>query len=195
MADTLKDLANKYKLMKQARKEYNVIDITNFLPTLNEMIKEDCVIDVLDDTAKQLNDKDKAMDAAYYSQNPFTTENGYYSDKGVFVIDPGEPSSGSSTWVYNKIDGDTADFYLSNMDTNGSFTIDDTTFNSFEDYVVKKCAASSNSYNRSKISVRFAGYNAPEIPHYEAMLIYNKDNIKSMTIKELKDLKAKGTNF
>ena len=194
MADTLKDLANKYKSMKQARKEYNVIDITNFLPTLNEMIKEDCVIDVLDDTAKQLNDKDKAMDAAYYSQNPFTTENGYYSDKGVFVIDPGEPSSSSSTWVYNKIDGDTADFYLSNMDTNGSFTIDDTTFNSFEDYVVKKCAASSNSYNRSKISVRFAGYNAPEIPHYEAMLIYNKDNIKSMTIKELKDLKAKGTN-
>lgn len=194
MADTLKDLSKKYKEMKKSRQESNVIDINNFLPTLNEMIKEDCVIDVLQDTAKKLNDKDKAMDAAYYTQNPYSEDNGYYESQGIFVINPGAPASNNATWEYNKFDGDTVDFYLSNINTNGKFTIDGVTYESYEDYVAKKCIASSNSYDRSKISVRFAGYNAAEIPHYESVLIYNQDSIKKMTIKELKDLKAKGEN-
>lgn len=194
MADTLKELSEKYRQMKVSRQESNIININDFLPTLNEMIKEDCVIDVLQDTAKELNDKDDAMDAAYYTENPYSENNGYYESQGIFVINPGDPGANESTWAYNKFDGDTVDFYLNNMDTGGSFTIDGVTYESYEDYVVKKCIASSNSYERSKISVRFAGYNAPEIPHYEAVLIYNQDSIKEMTIKELKDLKTKGEN-
>lgn len=198
MTDTLKELSKKYRQMKASRQETNIININDFVPTLNEMIKEDCVIDVLQDTAEKLNDKDKAMDAAYYTQNPFSEDNGYYPSQGIFVIDPGAPAANRATWAYNKFDGDTVDFYLSNMDTGGKFTIGDgkdaTTYDSYEDYVVKKCMASSNSYERSKISVRFAGYDAAEIPHYESVLIYNQDSIKKMTIKELKDLKAKGEN-
>ena len=198
MADTLKELSEKYRQMKKSRQESNTINIDDFMPTLNEMIKEDCVIDVLQDTAESLNDKDEAMDAAYYTQDPFSENNGYYPSQGIFVINPGDPASNNSTWAYNKFDGDTVDFYISNMDTGGKFTIGEgknaVTYDDYEDYVVKKCMASSNSYERSKISVRFAGYNAAEIPHYEAVLIYNQDNIKKMTIKELKDLKAKGEN-
>ena len=118
MADTLKELSEKYKKIKKNRQQYNTVDISNFLPTLNEMIKEDCVIDILEDNAKQLNSKDNSMDAAYYTKTPFATEPGYYKDQDVFVIKT-TPVSTDSTWNLNKADGDTLNFYLNNMDTNG----------------------------------------------------------------------------
>ncbi len=193
MADTLKELSEKYKKIKKNRQQYNTVDISNFLPTLNEMIKEDCVIDVLEDNAKQLNNKDNSMDAAYYTKTPFAIEPGYYKDQDVFVIKT-TPVSTDSTWGLNKADGDTLNFYLNNMDTNGGFDFHNHHYNSFEDYIVKQCVTTSNSIDRSSVSLRFAGINAPEIPHYEAALIYNKSNIQKMKISELKDLKAKGEN-
>ena len=114
--------------------------------------------------------------------------------QNVFVIKPGTPVSASYTWELNKSDGDTIDFYLNDLDTNGGFDFNGSHYNSFEDYVVKQCAASSDSSKRSTVSLRFAGINAPEIPHYESVLIYSQNNIKKMKLSELKTLKAKGAN-
>ena len=192
--ESLKELAKKYKKIKKNRQKYDTVNIDNFLPTLNEMIKEDCVLDILEDTGKELSGNDTAMDAAYYTQDPFSAETGYYKDQNVFVIKPGTPVSASYTWELNKSDGDTIDFYLNDLDTNGGFDFNGSHYNSFEDYVVKQCAASSDSSKRSTISLRFAGIDAPEIPHYESVLIYSQNNIKKMKLSELKTLKAKGAN-
>ena len=62
--ESLKELAKKYKKIKKNRQKYDTVNIDNFLPTLNEMIKEDCVLDILEDTGKELSGNDTAMDAA-----------------------------------------------------------------------------------------------------------------------------------
>ena len=59
MANTDYDkVIDKYKDMLQVRKENGDIDINDFLPDINDMIKEDCIWDVFNSFQKELSDED-----------------------------------------------------------------------------------------------------------------------------------------
>ena len=53
----------KYQQMVTSRKESYDIDINDYLPSISEMLKEDCVWDVLDSMKENLGDKDSFIES------------------------------------------------------------------------------------------------------------------------------------
>lgn len=186
---TYSELVKKYKKLKENRQKYETIDISNFLPTIDEMLKEDYYQELLEQMGSEINKDNSVLDMAYYSTNPFTTEPGYYEDQKVFVLRvTGGISIDQTERILGDIDGDTLKFDLSKLDSGGSFNYNGTNYKNYQEYVQKVC----NSSSRETLSLRFAGINAPEIIHYSPVAIYKDKKVETKTLKELKQLKSLG---
>ena len=81
------EIVKKYQQMTKSRKESYDIDINKFLPSIEDMLKEDCVWDVLESYQKDLSKKkDKVEDVAYYTEKPPITKLGYHEKEECFVL-------------------------------------------------------------------------------------------------------------
>ena len=192
----MSDLLKKYKDMANTRGDYNNVNTRHFmLPTMGEMIEEDLMNDLL----KQFIDEDvnndftnqSHLDAAYYVEQPFSTTPGYHDAEAAFVLRTKNlhEAAKDATWEYNHYDGDTTAYLINDIDDgNESFTFNDgKTYRSFKDYYKKMGGSKA-------ITIRHAGIDAPEIPHYviQAVPKHNKNFlIEEMTYKEVKDLMSK----
>ena len=192
----MSDLLKKYKQMANTRGDYNNVNTRHFmLPTMGEMIEEDLMNDLLKQFVNEdVNDdftNQSHLDAAYYIEQPFSTTPGYHDAEAAFVLRTKNlyEAAKDETWEYNHYDGDTTAYLISDIDDgNESFTFNDgKTYNSFKDYYKKMGGSKS-------LTIRHAGINAPEIPHYviQAVPKHNKNFlIEEMTYKEVKDLMNK----
>ena len=179
MANTDYDkVIDKYKDMLQVRKENGDIDINDFLPDINDMIKEDCIWDVFNSFQKELSDEDDNVeDVAYFTEAPPITTPGYYEDSQCFVlrVNGNKLAITDKEWELGNADGDTWPFYLNDLNVGGSFTINGNTYSSFKDYAI------SNNILTDKIAVRSVAIDASEILHYTTCLVPN-DNMNIVTV-------------
>lgn len=194
----LSKIAQKWEEMKKSKVNSNNIDITKFLPNIDDMIKEDCVIDVLQDIASSIKDitnsedTDNYEDVAYYTSEPFTTTPGYYEDERVMVLRASSIKNDQAEWDLNSTDGDTYSFKLSDLDIGGSFEFYGNTYKDFSDYVYKMNIIEGEDTAREYITLRSIGIDTAEIPHIDFALITNSaDEIKNLTLKEVEEMSSK----
>lgn len=187
------NVLKKYKDMANTRGDFNTINMRHFmLPTMGEMIQEDLMSDLLqqfvdDDVNNDFDNQDR-LDAAYYMEQPFSTQPGYHAAEAAFVLKAKSLAdyAKDDTWTLNHYDGDTTAYLISDIDDGGdSFTFNDgKTYSSFKDYY-KKMGGSN------KLTIRHAGINTPEIPHYDIQAVPKHSeffNIKEVTYKQLKEM-------
>ena len=180
-------LIDKYKNMADIRRDYEDIDIKDCIPTLDEMVQDDLMLELLEDIANS-KAEDDVLSAAFYVEDPPTKELGYDPKKNVFMFKVPNIAFDSAEVKLNKIDGDTFrvpidSIYTSGFGEDGSFTMSNgESYDSFKDYCKKKGLSSTN------LQIRLIGIDAPEIPHYEVQPM-KKEDIVTMT---LKDARKKG---
>ena len=176
------DIITKYSGMLQSRRENGDIDITKFLPDINEMIQEDCVWDVYNSLQNELGGESDLEKTAYYTEAPPITTPGYYEDSQCFVLRVNGAklaSSKESDWEMGFIDGDTWPFYLKDLDSGGSFTIRGKTYANYKEY------AEANNIACDKIQIRSVAMNTSEICHYTPTLADNNNtNIITVTYEQ-----------
>ena len=192
MTTTMKD---KYVEMANTRDDYNSINPDNFLtPNMNEMVDEDLMMEIYEDYINNDPDLDlkdinkQRLDAAYYTESPFTTIPGYYEEEGVFVLKANSSNVSDMSYILNQFDGDTTYFPISELDDGGeefSFIKGSQTlkYKGFKDYFKKMNGS-------SVLTVRHAGIDTAEIPHFgiQPILKTAKNNrIISVSFKELKE--------
>ena len=176
-------LADKYKGLIDVRVKYgdDYIDISKGLPSLEEMFTDDLAYEFYKDLVssdKGIEAQDKeVLDAIFYSQNP-STRLGYNTDNTFTLEFTGNFDDMANKRLLNKVDGDTYSFSLDALeDGDGSFTINGTAYEGFQDYCKK------NNLNTSELSVRMVGVQCPEIPHMEIQPIKDSE-VETMTISE-----------
>ena len=184
MADTstinYDQVVKKYQQMVTSRKESYDIDINDYLPSINEMLKEDCVWDVIDSVKDNLGDKDSSKEqAAYYTEKPPLTKAGYYEDKQCFVFHASKFNTDKSSWDLGNVEGDTWTFKISDLDCGDPFTINNVTYKTFQEYALEnqqiKCA---------NIQIKSASVNTSNICHYTVCPVSNNNtNIITMDYK------------
>ena len=76
------ELINKYKEMAEMRRDYEDIDIKDCIPTLDEMIQDDMMYEILEKAANGTTEKE-VTSVAFYTQEPPTTSLGYQDRKSV----------------------------------------------------------------------------------------------------------------
>ena len=162
------DVLKKYQEMVQSRKESEDININDYLPSINEMIKEDCVWDVLKGIEKELSgDKSVAEDIAYYTEAPPIANPGYYEDEQCFVlrVKNKKLAVGKYDWALGNIDGDTWKFDLNQLDSGGAFTVNGKEYASYKDYAI------DNQVECKNLTVRSATIDASEICHFTPIVV------------------------
>lgn len=173
------EIVKKYQQMVKSRKESGDIDINDYLPNINEMIKEDCVWDVVKSIQKDLGDKKSSKeDAAYYIEKPPITKPGYYEDKQCFVLKAKKFKASKGDWDLGNITGDTWTFNIDDLSVGGSFTVNDKTYNSFKNYAID-----NQKINCANLQVRSASITASKICHYTACALPNDKGIKTVQEK------------
>ena len=179
MANTVKDydeIVKKYQQMVKSRKESGDININDYLPSINDMLKEDCVWDVLNSLKKDLGDKkSKKEEVAYYTEKPPITKPGYYEDKQCFVLKAKKFKVNKGSWDLGDITGDTWDFALDDLDVGGSFTVGKNTYSTFKEYAVD-----NQKINCANLQVRSASITASKICHFTACIMSNEQGIKTV---------------
>ena len=180
-------LTEKYKQMAELRKDYDDIDITECIPTLEEMMDDDLMTDFFEEIAE----KDTAIDTAFYMDEPGPGNyvSRYDEKNNVFYIKCNNFNNSALFKELNLTDGDTMRFSMSSLDTDFSFTKNNKSYDSFEDYYNE--GRTTESYET--LVVRAVGIDAPEIPHYDIQPMKDKDIVK-MTIAEAKRKNALFTN-
>ena len=176
-------IVKKYQQMTTSRKESYDIDINKFLPSIEDMLKEDCVWDVLDSYQKNISKKkgkkDKLEDIAYYTEKPPITKLGYHEKEECFVLRANKFKISKGDWELGNITGDTWTFDLDDLNAGGSFTVNDTTYKTFKEY-----AQTNNKITCRNLQVRSASISASKICHYTACAIKYKDqDIKTVDYK------------
>lgn len=169
----------------------NSISEKNFkTPDMGDYYDEELVEELLGNI-----DPSNPKSAAYYVEEPFTTNLGYHPHQEVFVLkaDPiikrydskHNTASGEKAEDLNGIDGDTMQWYLDSVEDGGEpFVINGEPYNSFKEYAYAK---SKFSTYKSRIFItRFIGINAPEVPHYGVMPFTRSDIKENITIREAK---------
>lgn len=187
------DILKKYMDMANTRGDFNTINNANFmLPTMGEMVQEDLMNEILqqyvdNDSNNDFNNQEY-LDAAFYVEQPFSTELGYHSVEAAFVLKARAlaQAKDEKTWQLNKYDGDTTAFLVNDINDGGQgFSFNDgKSYRSFKDYYKKMGGSSS-------LTIRHAGLDAPELPHFEIQAVpkhSEKFAVKEMTYKEMKDL-------
>ena len=211
----MSEIKNKYIEMASTRDDYNCINPENFLtPNLNEMIEEDLMLEIYEqylegDATDSLKNKNyEILNAAYYTESPFSTVPGYYSDKGAFILRAQNPRIQEMNDALNEFDGDTISFAVKDLEDGGTeFTFNQgdkaVKYKGFKDYFAK---LNGGEY----LSIRSLGIDTAEIPHYgittilknpqqfKDTLLENKftfDNIFEITYKEFKERWLTNTNY
>lgn len=175
------EILKKYQSMASTRKEYKDIDINDYLPSIADMLKEDCVWDVLKDMGKEVNNgKDEAKDIAYYTEEPPIMTPGYYEEERCFVLRASEfNTNGDKSYELGEIDGDTWSFNLDKLSTNGSFTINGKKYESYKEYAI------SRGLDCANLEIRTVGIDTAEICHYTVVAVYDKNNIVEIKYKDI----------
>ena len=179
----------KYKQMANTRRDYEDIDIKDCIPTLDEMVQDDLMYEVLEKVANGDTEKD-VLDAAYYVDQPKTMTPGYSNEDNVFILKIPNITIPAADVELNKVDGDTFRVPIDSiLDGGEGFTMNNgETYSSFKDYCISKGLIESGN-PKAKIQVRLIGVDCPEIPHYDVQPM-KKSDIVSMTLKEAKKKKA-----
>ncbi|MGM9543911.1 MAG: hypothetical protein ACI3T9_02900, partial [Romboutsia timonensis] len=167
------EITKKYQQMAKSRRESGDININDYLPSIYDMIKEDCVWSALKSMQSEISDtKDEEEDIAYYSEKPPTTELGYHEDSQCFVLHANKFKVNKGDWDLGVIDGDTWTFKLSDLSTGSSFKINNKEYNTFKDYV------SDQDISCSNIQIRAIGIDASEICHYTTCVVPKNTEVK-----------------
>lgn len=170
------EITKKYQQMVKSRKESGDININDYLPSIYDMIKEDCVWSALKSMQSEISDtKDKEEDIAYYSEKPPTTELGYHEDSQCFVLHANRFKVNKGDWDLGVIDGDTWSFKLSELSAGNSFTIDGKKYSTFKDYAIDHDIGCAN------IQIRAVGIDAAEICHYTTCVVPKDTEVKIET--------------
>lgn len=191
MANNLSDIRDKWAEMKVSKVENTDIDIEDFVPNIYEMIKEDCITEYLGSISDSLNKgKDDYKNVAYYCEAPYSETLGYDDKEKVWVLSVDGIEYNKNMFDMGSIDGDTYGFSFSDIDDGGkSATIGSKTYKGFEDYIKSMNCVSSGGDDRGGIKVRAAGVDCAEIPHYEAVVVYNKDTeLEALTWDQIEGL-------
>ena len=187
----MSDLRDKYVQMAES-KDKSTIDSSNFLlPDMGEMVQEDLMQEIYqqyingDVNSAEYKEKE-VLDAAYYTEEPFSTVPGHYPEKGAFVLKVKDWKKKSVAWKINKYDGDTIDFELKNIDDGDEAVVltknSTLTYKNFKEYFKKMGGGSS-------IQIRFLGIDAAEIPHYEIQPVKkNSDRVIEVTYKKMLEM-------
>lgn len=191
MANNLSDIRDKWAEMKVSKVENTDMDIEDFVPNIYEMIKEDCITEYLGSISDSLNKgKDDYKNVAYYCEAPYSETLGYDDKEKVWVLSVDGIEYNKNMLDMGSIDGDTYGFSFSDIDDGGkSATIGSKTYKGFEDYIKSMNCVSSGGDDRGGIKVRAAGVDCAEIPHYEAVVVYNKDTeLEALTWDQIEGL-------
>lgn len=180
-------LVKKYKQMADMRRDYEDIDIRDCIPTLDEMVQEDLMYELLEKAANGDTEED-VLSTAYYVDDPKGTL-GYNEDLNVFNYKVKSVDVKDTDIGLNKIDGDTFYVPLNAIIEPGdsSFTTKDgQSYDSFKDYCYTKGLVNENDpADKQRIQIRLIGVDCPEIPHYDIQMMKESD-IVSMTLSEAK---------
>lgn len=187
----MSNLRDKYVQMAES-KDKSTIDSSNFLlPDMGEMVQEDLMQEIYqqyingDVNSAEYKEKE-VLDAAYYTEEPFSTVPGHYPEKGAFVLKVKDWKKKSAAWKINKYDGDTIDFELNNIDDGDEAIVltknSTLTYKNFKEYFKKMGGGSS-------IQIRFLGVDTAEIPHYEIQPVKkNSDRVIEVTYKKMLEM-------
>ena len=195
IVESYEDLIAKYKTMLDVRKENYAIDINKFLPNISDMLKEDCVWDVLKDIEKEINGtrKNNVEKTAYYVEDPPMVKPGYYPDQNCFVLkhDIDKIKFSDKAWQFGEIDGTHWYFDIVGIDVGGSFTVDKKEYNSFEEYLQANnvnytISEDENGNNTSKLTIVSAGAKAASIPRFATQKVKDINKIKKATVSTAK---------
>ena len=162
------EIAKKYQQMVKSRKESGDININDYLPNIYEMMKEDCVWNVLESMQKEISkSKDKKEDIAYYVETPPITAPGYYENEQVFVLHGNKNCFYNKTgcWDLGDMDGDTWTLKLDELSVGNPFTINGRKYETYKDYAIDHNIGCAN------IQVRSIAINTSEICHYMAIIV------------------------
>lgn len=191
MANNLSDIRDKWAEMKVSKVKNSEIDIEDFVPNIYEMIKEDCITEYLGSISESLNKgQDDSKNVAYYCEAPYTETLGYDDTEKVWVLGVDGIEYNDNMLDLGSIDGDTYGFNFSDIDDGGkSVTIGSKTYKGFEDYIKSMNCVSSGGDDRNGIKVRAAGIDCAEIPHYEAVIVYNKETeLEALTWDQINEI-------
>ena len=184
-------LIKKYKEMADMRRDYEDIDIKDCIPTLDEMVQDDLMYELLEKVANGENEKE-VLDAAFYVDEPPTKEVGYNAENNVFILKIPKMSFTAADKELNLIDGDTFRVPISSIiDSNDPFPMNNgESYDSFLDYCTKKGLIDPKAEDKNKkLQIRLVGTDCPEIPHYDVQLM-KKTDIVQMTVAEAKKKNA-----
>ena len=187
------ELINKYKEMAEMRRDYEDIDIKDCIPTLDEMIQDDMMYEILEKAANGTTEKE-VTSVAFYTQEPPTTSLGYQGDKGCFIYKVQNLSFDKADIDLNHIDGNTFKIPLKNIiqsATGTSFNIGGKDYTDFKDYCYKKGLVNNNApEDKQSIQIKLVGVESPEIPHFDIMPVKEIDRFE-MTLRDAKKKGAK----
>ena len=182
-------ITKKYKNMAEMRRDYEDIDIKDCIPTLDEMIQEDLMYDILEKAANG-ETEDEVLSTAYYVDEPKSFNLGYHKDLNVFIYKVNSVSFSKAEKDLNKIDGDTFRVPLKSIVEPGNSAFEMSngeSYDSFKDYCYKKGLVDKNAEHEKQIlQIRLVGVDCPEIPHYEVQMMKEKD-IVSMTLSKARE--------
>jgi hypothetical protein len=185
-------LINKYKEMADMRRDYEDIDIKDCIPTLDEMIKDDMMYEILEKVANGDTEED-VLSAAYYVDEPPSMELGYHPDLNVFIYKVNSLNIKPEDIELNKIDGDTFRVPLYSIIESGDPTINmnnGKSYKNFKEYCYKNGLVNEDlPVDKQNIQIRLIGVDCPEIPHFDVQMMKESD-IVSMTLKEARNKKA-----
>lgn len=172
-------LSNKYKDMIASRKEYDDLDISDTVPTLEEMMDDDLMSDFLKSLGENTSEDD-VVKAAFYMEAPGATSSKYDAENHVFYIRCNGFNYEERSKILNETDGDTMKFDFDSLETGFSFTLHGKTYNSFNDYCIANLLHTDSA---DTLIVRSVGIDAPEIPHF-AIQAMKQEDIVTMTYSE-----------
>ena len=178
--DKAKVTSKKFKDLLDARRAMGEdIDISQGLPSLEEMFADDLAYDFFKGLVGSDEDKE-IVGSAFYCETPNSLVPGYHSDN-TFILEcsPSALVNLTKEMHINAVDGDTYHFDFSNLSETGKFTMKGSEYESFKDYCVK------NNLKSKTLQVRCIGINCPELPHYNGLPM-KKSQIKKMTINKAK---------
>ena len=185
-------LLNKYKEMADMRRDYEDIDIKDCIPTLDEMIQDDMMYEILEKAANGNTEKD-VLSAAYYVDEPRSKELGYNSELNVFIYKVNSLNIDPNDVELNKIDGDTFRVPLHSIIESGDPTINmnnGESYSNFKDYCYRNGLVNQDlPADKQYVQIRLIGVDCPEIPHLEVQMMKETD-IVSMSLSDARNKKA-----
>ena len=185
IVNSYEGLLSKYRTMLDVRKENYAIDINKFLPNISDMLKEDCVWDVLKDIEKEINGSKRNVEqTAYYVEDPPMVKPGYYPDQNCFVLkhDIDRIKFSDKAWQFGEIDGTHWYFDIVGINIGGSFTVNEKEYNNFEEYLQANNVnyiidEDEDGNNTSKLTIVSAGAKAASIPRFATQRVKDKKRI------------------